>query len=193
MGRRYISKSDGVIGAGSPIPDKHLTWSTRDDFKTIVQRRINVEALWKWNTMVNPQGPEAGDLMLSYKDFLFWTTRHHAALIYRVYAVAQVHPKWNDMSVPDFPGPDQAESHANVTEYFRGTVDEDTGATLYRGIDFDKHFDYLNHRGTAKPSAELIYYANARQIADEGFEFRRYHWNVLDSWYDWDGRGAPPR
>jgi hypothetical protein len=165
-----------------PVPDKQLTWSMRDQFKTIVQRRINVEALWTSNTVVNRRGPEAGDLMLSYKEFLFWTRRHHAALIYRVYAVAQLHPKWNDTSVPDFPGPEKAEAQTNVTEYFRGTVD-DEGATLY----------YLNHRGEAKPSAELIYYGNARQIRDEDFEFRMYDSNVTDSWYDWDGRGAPPR
>ena len=79
-----------------------------------------------------------------------------------------------------------------TTEYFRGTVNDD-GVTTYRRPDKDIHFDYLNSRGEDKRNAEVIYYANAAQLADDGFEFRKYAPKVLDNWLDWDGEGRPPR
>lgn len=198
-GRRYISKAEGVlvplygVHYGLYRLDEDKTWSTPEEFYEMVKRRIGTEALWKRSTVVNPSGPMAGDLMMSWGSRPGGGSfRHHTALVYRVYKVAELHPKWQDKSVPDFPGDDKAKNQSSVLEYFRGTVDEN-GVTAYRHIDGRVHFDYLNHRGAAKPKAELIYYANALQLSDEGFEFRMYAANVLDNWTDWDGKGTPPK
>jgi len=200
-GRRYISKAEGTLlrWGGGPYLLSDPTWSTSEDFRRIVRQRIGVAALWERNTVVNPHGPEPGDLMIIYR--LGFTSgagilgsmklRHHTSLVYRVYKVAELHAKWNDKSIPNFPGSETAETQMNVTEYFKGTVNED-GATAFRTLDMDPHLDYLNHRGEAKPSAELIYYANARQVRDDGFQFRMYSKVVLDNWVDWNGQGTPP-
>jgi hypothetical protein len=161
-------------------------------FTIFVQKQIQTKSLWKHNTVVNRFGPQAGDLMMRYTTSFGVTDKHHTALVFQTFPPGAIHPRWNDKSVPDFPGSDSAKWQLTVTEYFRGTVDE-AGATTYRAIDLDTHFDYLNHRGEAKPLAELIYYANARQIQDDGFEFRMYAPHVLDNWLDWDGQGTPPR
>lgn len=195
-GRRYISKAEGVVlqwAAGSFILATTIAkWSTKEEFTKIVQRRIGVEALWNRNTLINVIGPQPGDLMLIYKSNIIYASRHHAALVYRVYVAGEVHPKRNEKSIPDFPGADEAEEQTNQTEYFRGTVDED-GITLTRNADKDVHFDYLNSRSHNKRNAELIYFANKRQMVDEGFQFRVYGPQVQDDWFDWDGQGAPPR
>ena len=201
-GVRYISKAEGailrfsVLGKRSILSDdSDFTWSTREKYTSVVQRKIGVEALWEHNTTENPKGPMPGDLMIAFhrKGGFLWATRHHAALVYTVYPAGSSHPKQNDKGVPDFPGPDDAMKQTNVTEYFKGTVDDDSGATVSRQPDGDVHFDYLNSRGDAKRNAELIYFANARQIADDNFEFRVYSSNVLDNWFDWDGSDVPPR
>src|SRR5262249_36506938 len=196
---RYISKASGailsMIGQRFLTEDSDLMWSTRDEYTKIVQRRIGVEALWEHNTVENPHGPQPGDLMIYFhrKWGFLWTTRHHAALVFANYAAGASHPKQNDKTIPDFPGPDAALKQVNVTEYFKGTVDDDSGATISRQPDHDAHFDYLNSRGDDKRNAELLYFANAKQAQDDDFEFRNYDSDVLDNWFDWDGSGAPPR
>jgi hypothetical protein len=195
-GSRYISKAEGQIwkfGSSEILTD--LTWSTPEEFTKIVQRKIGVEALWKHNTVAYQYGPQAGDLLIIYTT-KWWglrTDRHHAALVYLPHAAGKSHPKQNDTSVPDFPGPDKAEEQVHQTEYFKGTVDPDTGVTVSRQPDHDEHFDYLNSRSDAKRNAELIYFSNARQARNEGFEFRMYGPQVLDNWFDWDGQETPPR
>ena len=54
------------------------------------------------------------------------------------------------------------------------------------------HFNYLNSRSSWKRNAELIYFANARQLREDGFEFYEYSLAVTDNWLDWDGKGLPP-
>ena len=135
-----------------------------------------------------------GDLLIIFgvQPMTPWEVRHHTAIVFRVYNIGELHPRWDDKSVPDFPGPDKAKSDGTGTEYFKGTVG-DSGATAFRFVDGDTHFDYLNHRGSDKPNAELIYYASKRQALAEGFQFRVYSPQALDNWSDWDGKGVPPR
>ena len=203
-GSRYVSKAQATIvqfgSMQAQVDEKQ--WSTPAEFTKVVHRKIGVEALWKHNTVINQHGPQPGDLMIIYGIQINreaglggMTVRHHASLVYRVYPPATPHPKWNDKNVPNFPGSGKAEKQVNVTEYFRGTVDEKTGATVNRHeVDWkDTHFDFLNSRSSAKRNAELIYWANARQLREEGFQFREYGPSVLDNWSDWDGRGVPPR
>ena len=162
---------------GAPVLDPYFRWNSKEQFSEVVKRKIGVSSLWKQNTEKNEDGPMPGDLMMRYQDFR--GGYHHAALVYQTYLPGILHSKWNEKLVPDFPGAAMAEREYIITEYFRGTTGGDAGATLYRVSDFDKHFDYLNHRGEAKPLAELLYFANARQIQEEGFEFRKYNSIVL--------------
>jgi hypothetical protein len=196
-GARYISKADGVMAniGSTRILITDLSWKTPEEYLAVVQRKIGVEALWKHNTVKNQYGPQAGDLLMIYTE-KWWglrTDRHHAALVYRPYPVGTSHPQEKDTSIPNFPGGDAAEEQVNVTEYFKGTVDPDSGVTLSRAADGDSHFDYLNSRASSKRNAELIYFANSRQATADGFEFRMYGSNVLDNWFDWDGKGIAPR
>ena len=192
-GRRYISKASGVV-----IPYTHQNphvvvsgqgWTTKEEYRRWVLNRIGVHSLWTRNTVVNKAGPEQGDLMIIYKN---GGERHHTALVYRVYAAAEKHAKTDDKGIPNFPGGDAAEKQLDVTEYFRGTLGTD-GATKTRLPDGNVHIDFLNHRSVKKPKAELIYYAETKQLTDEGFQFRQYNSKVTDDWYDWDGSGNPPR
>jgi hypothetical protein len=180
--RRYISKAPGTIltiklGEGS-LMFTDPSWSTPDEYYAALRQRIGAESLWKHNTVKNPHGPQPGDLLLSDE---------HAALVYFTYPPGLRHPKQDDMSVPNFPGPDEAKKQVNVTEYFKGTVLPGYGLTVSRLPDQDAHFDYLNSRADAKRNAELIYFANARQAHDDGFEFRAYSLSVLNNWTGWDG------
>jgi hypothetical protein len=195
-GRRYISKAAGVV-----IPytnqQPHVVvasqgWSNKDEYRKWVLNRIGVESLWKRNTIANKHGPENGDLMIIYKPGVVAARRHHTSLVYRIYAASEKHAKASDTSIPDFPGAETAKNQTNVLEYFRGTVNGD-GATVSRAPSGQTHIDFLNHRGVDKPKAELIYYANAKQLKDEGFEYRMYSSKVTDDWYEWDGTGNPPR
>jgi hypothetical protein len=190
--RMYMSKAEAVITTKhrqyNLDPDDE-SWSSKQKYTEVVLRRIGVEALWKRNTMVNDPGPTPGDLMI------LWTKsgRHHAGLVYRGYLAGQTHPKRDDKNVPNFPGSDEAMDQSNQTEYFKGTVDSD-GKTINRNeVDTTEiHFDYLNSRGDAKRNAELIYFANARQAREDGFEFRKYSPHVIDNWSEWNGQGLPP-
>jgi hypothetical protein len=197
-GRRYISKAEGEVLPPlefglDPRPNLRAikaavtgreTWNTPQEFTEVVEQRIGAEALWKRNTARNWGGPQAGDLML---------TEDHAALVFGVYAPGQWHPKWRDVTIPDFPGDEAAKAQVHQLEYYKGTVSAETGVTSYRRPDDDYHFDYLNSRSKHKRNAELIYFANKRQAVEDGFVFCSYGSTVLDNWFDWDGDGSPPR
>jgi hypothetical protein len=121
----------------------------------------------------------------------------HAALVFGTYMPGQrAVPEYQDVKgYPDFPGGDAAMKAFNQTRYFRGDVDAD-GVTLAREpkppFDKDVHFNFLNSRGDAKRNAELIYFANDRQLRDEGFDFYEYSLLVTDNWPDFKGDGVPP-
>jgi hypothetical protein len=95
------------------------------------------------------------------------------------------HPRWSEKAtIPLFPGPEQARLQLHQTEYFREDPSKTTPSI---------HVDYLNHRGEGKQAAELIYYADASRMRQDGFEFRMYRPEVMDNWTDWNGEGDPPR
>lgn len=180
-GTKYRSTSDGIQFGVMTIP-----WKSPKHFIEHVQQKIGVEALWKRNTILNPTGPTAGDLMIrwSSKTLSIGTMKfeiednHHAALVIRHYNIGVSHPL-EKAKMADFPGHESAERQQNVTEYFRGTVNDKTGVTDYRHVDQDVHFDFLNSRSNAKRNAEVIYFTNARQIQADGFQFRMYNSKVL--------------
>jgi hypothetical protein len=189
----YISKAWYAWG-----PDGHIInvpFFTKEMFTTVVQKNIQTKSLWYHNTVVNPSGPEAGDLMMKYTTgFAGRTVDNHTALVFSVLPPGKSHPKSHDPNVKIFPGREKAKEDFNGTEYIMGTVDKDDDwATTSLDPDKEYHFDYLNSRGDKKRNAELIYYANKAQLLDDGFEFRRYAPLVLDNWSDWDGEGYPPR
>jgi hypothetical protein len=168
-------------------------WSSADQFITWIRKYIQVKSLYLYNTIKNNSGPQSGDLLMRYKTLLGKTTFHHAALIFAVYLPGTKHPKAGDASISDYPGDDEAMKQHDVTQYFKGTLN-DSGKTAYRGPDSYIHFDYLNSRGDDKRNAELIYYANATQLVKDDFEFRMYSPGVLDNWDDWhDTKSPPPR
>jgi hypothetical protein len=187
----YISKGSYAYGRNGWIP---FPWLTKQAFTQIVQKNIQTKALWEQNTVKNSSGPKPGDLLmrLTYYPTHIKVDKHHTAPIFAVYPAGTPHPRARDLNLPSFPGDDKAMEEFGVTEYFRGTVNVD-GRTAYRHEDRHIHFDYLNSRGDDKRNAELIYYANASQFADDGFEFRKYAPKVLDNWSDWNGEGMPPR
>jgi hypothetical protein len=207
-GWRYISKAERAYGSpdlirylgqpqtmiqpfktGDRVADGTVVpWLTKDDFTKMVMENIQTKSLWRHNTEENPTGPDPGDLMMRYGGIHRY---HHTALVLSVYAPFAHHPQWQNLHIPDFPGPDAAEKQTNVTRYFMGTKDDDD-RTAYRTPDLWWHFDYLNSRGDAKRNAELIYFANENQLRDDDFEFRMYSESVTDNWGDWDGRGVPP-
>jgi hypothetical protein len=94
----------------------------------------------------------------------------------------------------NFPGGEAGKNDFNQTRYFRGDVDDDGVTPRVPKSPFDKdvHFNYLNSRSNKKRNAELIYFANARQLREDGFEFYEYSLAVTDNWLDWDGDGLPP-
>jgi hypothetical protein len=179
---RYISK------AACQCPEAGLfktkKWNNKDEFIKAVTKRIGAKALVNYNTVNNPSGPQPGDLMLK---------EDHASLVYKVYGPSAMHPKAYDKSIPVFPGNNIAKTQLNQTEYFRSPMpDQDD----FRPNEIDApwiRIDYLNHRGYGKEKAELIYYANAKEMTDSGFQFRMYGPSVLDNWTDWNGINQPPR
>src|SRR5262249_50335974 len=110
----------------------------------------------------------------------------HTALVFQSYAPQVSHPLENRKDLPSFPGRDQANNEP-TTEYFRGTVDTSTGVTAYRSSDKDTHIDFLNSPADKKRIAELIYFANARQLKDDGFGFYRFGQSVVSNYAGWDG------
>lgn len=137
--------------------------------------RLNARSIFDSNTVVNPRGPEPGDLMCN---------QDHTALVFKSYPAGLAHPLANTKSIPMFPGPAKARIQLDQTEYFR----EDP-----RKPNSNMHFDYLNHRGEGKEAAELLYFADASKMRSDGFEFRQYQRHVMDNWADWNGQGDPPR
>jgi hypothetical protein len=208
---RYISKADSAF---KPVT-RYLSYDTsppqvktkaearfpnwhgnKEAFAITVRQFIQTKSLWKNNTERNQVGPGPGDLMMIFETGAGGrVTENHTALVYRVYPPGRSHVKWNDYSVPNFPGPDAAKADFNQTEYFKGTVFQGSQVTISRMPDTDTHFDYLNSRADAKRNAELIYFSNAWQaVNQDGFEFRKYSSNVTDNWFDWkDGEAFPPR
>lgn len=168
-----------------------LPFVTREGYTRIVQKFVQTKSLVYHNTVVNPKGPQPGDLMIRFKTIGPFVTDHHTALVFAVYSPGDRHPREHDFPLPRYPGNDAA-LKSDVTEYFRGTLGDD-GTTKYKHADNDIHIDYLNSRGEKKRKAELIYFANAKQLIDDGFEFRKYSRQVLDNWTDWNGEGRPPR
>src|SRR4051794_28807293 len=194
--RRYISKAGGLV-QGSPGGkyelDDDVTWDSKEEFLATVRKRTSAWDLFYHNSRVNEYGPVPGDLMLraEAKD------DSHAALVFGTYAPGQpAFPEYRDPAgYPSFPGGDAAMKNYNQTRYFRGDVDAD-GVTIAREpkapFDKDVHFNYLNSRGNKKRNAELIYFANARQMREDGFDFFEYSLLVTDNWADFDGDGVPP-
>lgn len=169
---RYISKATRQVPKSGKILGTR-TWSSKDDYIKAVTHRIGAKSLVNENSVPNPAGPESGDLMAKVD---------HAALVFQVYHRGQDHPRATDKSIPIFPGNDKAMLELNQTEYFRDAESQP-----------DTHVDYLNHRGFGKEKAELMYFAGATEMRQQGFRFLMYAPGVLDNWKDWDGEGDPPR
>jgi len=195
-GGRYISKAKGLIrelAKGRYELDDDITWQSPDDFLNAVQKRTSAWDLFYHNSRKNDHGPTPGDLMLRAKA----KDESHAALVFGTYAPGQLaYPQYADpVNYPNFPGGDAAMKAFDRTKYFRGDVDAN-GVTISRVLkppfDKDVHFNYLNSRGNKKRNAELIYFANARQVREEGFDFFEYSLLVTDNWPDFNGDGVPP-
>lgn len=171
-GVRYISKGErqtpeaGFFG-------RNCTWSSVAQYTEAVRSRLGTEALWNRNTVINRAGPQPGDLAIGFS-----ASMHHTALVYQVYPAGTPHPRASDRSVPDFPGDEEAIRQNNQTEYFRS-----------RTPNGNVHVDYLNYRSRRKDRAELIYYADATELSQAGFQYRMWSASVLDNWTDWNGRG----
>jgi len=192
-------KTSGYDGAGQGAAaqrydESQLRWFTKDMFIAIVRQNMQTKSLYLHNMEANPSGPEAGDLMIRYRTKWFGlkvdAAETHTALVYSTYPPGVSHPYEKSVNVPNFPGRDQANNEVNQTAYFRGTVDEKTGVTRSRQPDHDPHFDYLNSPADRKRNAELIYFANVRQLRDEGFNFYKFGQNVVDNYPDWDGQAS---
>ena len=165
-------------GVLPPRPLFQKSWNDKKSYTEAVLRRIGSKALFEENTVWNMHGPEEGDL-LSKSD--------HTAIVFNVFKPGQIHPKWDDQKVLDFPGNDTAARQLNVLEYFR-----DVESRRQSLIGSTIHFDYLNHRGWGKEQAELIYYANVWDPDFKEFEFRKFAPRVIQNWEHWNGYDAPP-
>ena len=194
-----VPKTSGFDGAGAgaaaPRYDEGApVWDSSEKFIAVVRDKMQTKSLYLYNMELNStSGPDSGDLMIRYRTKWFGTkvdqANTHTALVFQTYGPSVPHQLENRTDVPSFPGRDQANSQPN-TEYFRGTVDVSTGITAYRKPDMDTHFDFLNSPADRKRIAELIYFANARQLRDEGFEFYKFRQGVVDNYTDWDGSAA---
>jgi hypothetical protein len=201
----YISKASGMISGplGGPYElSDDITWNSQDEYLHVVQKRTSAKDLIFRNTRPNSTGPTAGDLMLRYKAADHWyrdNSEGHAALVFYYYDVGvpcEDKVKNDERTYPSYPGDDKAKADFQQTKYFRGDVDENN-VTISRELkppfDKDLHFNYLNSRSNKKRNAELIYFANARQLKEDGFDFYEYNLIVTDNWKNWDGTGVPPR
>ncbi|GEM_PF-2243152 len=152
---------------GIMISRNNYKWSNKDEYYKAVINRISAKALYHKNTEVNPLGPQAGDLLLS---------DGHAGLVINSYPPGVPHPKAADTGINSWVDQATALKEVNVLEYFRdnhGVLNDENKAK--------NHFDYLNHRGSKKPKAELIYFRRAEDAQKDGFEFRKYNYRVLAS------------
>lgn len=149
------------------------TWSTKSEYADAVIARIGTESLSKKNLSATDQNPILpGYLMIAYKGNM-----HHTSLVYRVYGPGESHPQEKHTNIPDFPGDEVAVKQVDQWYYFRGTILEekdDKVTRISRAPDKDVHIDYLNYRSRRKDRAELIMFANARQMREDGFQFRWY-------------------
>jgi hypothetical protein len=140
-------------------------WKNKDEYYTAVKNRINSKVLFNKNTEINLFGPQSGDLLLSDS---------HAGLVIDSYPAGVGHPKAGDTSIESWVDQATALRQVNVLEYFRdnhGVINDENRLKV--------HFDYLNHRGSKKPKAELIYFRRAEDARSDGFEFRKYNSSVL--------------
>jgi len=157
-GRFYCSMEDQQYPPEQIIGET-LTWKNRQEFYEALKRRINAESLFRYNTVDNPSGPQAGDLMLS---------TGHAALVINTYQAYVPHPKASNDRIPNFPGPDVAKTQLDQLEYFKSREPDNT-----------VRFDYLNHRGQGKEKAELLYFSKPEVMKGYGFQFRKFNKGVM--------------
>lgn len=169
---RYVSKGTRQTPESKKVLGTK-TWSNKAEYIKAVTHRVGAKSLVIQNSVPNPGGPEPGDLMAKVD---------HAALILNVYPLGRDHPRAADKSIPIFPGHDRAVHERSQTEYFREAESKP-----------DTHIDYLNHRGYGKEKAEIIYFASATEMRQQGFQFLMYAPGVMDNWMDWSGVGDPPR
>lgn len=175
--------NDGVVYSSAAVEQdppamiRSKTWRNVKEFTAAVTSRLGTEALWKSNTEVNPDGPQAGDLMIDFDGRI-----HHSALVFAVYLRGIPHPMSKMQHIQDFPADtplqdgDEIAIHQPYTEYFR---DRDPNS--------DQHIDYLNHRSNRKAAgAELIYFAKVGQIRKAGFEFRKWSKDVMIDAAGWN-------
>jgi hypothetical protein len=172
---RFISKATRQTPTAGLSIHRTYEWKTKGEFLTAVINRLNAKSVFTRNTVVNPGGPEPGDLMCK---------ADHTALVFKVYPRGLAHPRANDKRIPLFPGPQIARTQLNQTEYFREDPTKPTPTI---------HFDYLNHRGEGKEAAELMLFADAMKLQADGFKFMKYAAAVMDNWTDWNGEGDPSR
>lgn len=178
--REYASQLTGQ-GPVNPMGiHAGKNWSSKDSYLDVVVSRIGTQAMSTKNLDPADRNPiQPGDLMIAYKDNM-----HHTALIYRVYNAGEAHPYAGRADLDDFPGDEEAVKRVDQWRYFRGTILEekdDKVLRLTRNPDKDVHVDYLNYRSKRKDRAELIYFANVRQMRADGFKFRWY----TDSVFKW--------
>lgn len=177
----YISKGGRQTNIRGKYIYSHWGDGQKDAYLHAVRNRIGSQSLYNVNTVVNANGPQAGDLL---------SAPGHTALVFNSFDPGQIHPKSTDKSIKNFPGSDAAASELNVLEYFR-----DVDGRYICPKDGVKHFDYLNHRGVGQPvkqKAELIYFARVDDPDLAGFTFRKFAPSVLQSWSNWDGNDDPP-
>jgi hypothetical protein len=60
---RYISKATRQTPTSYLKASFTLTWKTQAEYTDAVRRRVGARALLEQNTLVNPRGPQPGDLM----------------------------------------------------------------------------------------------------------------------------------
>jgi hypothetical protein len=156
-------------------------WSNKEEYWEAVRDRIGTAAMFKRNTEAKRGDIEPGDLMIAYEAVSTpWgevASTHHTALVYRVFKPGEHHPYEKSQGVPDFPGGEEAIKQTHQWEYFRGTIQgsKDGKPIINRAPTKDVHINYLNYRSKRKDRAELIYFANARQLTEEDkMQFRWY-------------------
>jgi hypothetical protein len=171
-------------------------WDDKEEYLSAVSARIGTEALWKRNLAPDKNYIEVGDLMINFRTRQKLdpgasaiahgpVTRevvvmHHTSLVLAVYPPGVPHPrlKSGELSrTPDFPGDEKAIAQKGTVEYVRGTIlkeEDDEVLEIDRNPDKDYHVDYLNYRSKRKDAAEIIYFANVRQLRADGFQFRFY-------------------
>jgi hypothetical protein len=104
-------------------------WFDKEAFLGVVRDFIRTKSLYKHNTVENPSGPKPGDLMIRYKERFYGAVNQrmtHTALVFGTYPPGTPSPMEKNVAIPDFPGDDEARKQFNQTQYFRGTVDDDT-------------------------------------------------------------------